>query len=30
MNVEKNNINPGKLDKKRLLEELANDIAFKF
>ena len=30
MNIEKNRINPWVLDKKKLLEELANDIAFKF
>jgi len=30
MSVEKNNINPWILDKKTLLEELANDIANKF
>lgn len=30
MSVEKNNINPGALDKKRLLDELAIDIAHRF
>jgi len=30
MSVEKNNINPWNFDKKKLLDELANDIANKF
>ena len=30
MNIEKNNINPWAFDKKKLLNELANDIANKF